>query len=77
MENVGNLPNLMSPVLLLAQESRRFPHREDWGYNTPVIKDHLFPSSELLNSCEASGCFHNYFQFLKFLVNRDSSAPLI
>lgn len=77
MENVGNLPNLMSPVLLLVQESWLLPRREDWGYNTLVIKDHLFPSSELLNSHEALGCFHNYFQFLKFLVNTDSSAPPI
>lgn len=75
MENVGNLPNVTSPVLLLVQESRLLPRREDWGCNTPIIKDHLFPSPELLNSHEALGCFPNYFQFLKFLVNTASSAP--
>lgn len=75
MENVGNLPNVTSPVLLLVQESRLLPRREDWGCNTPIIKDHHFPSPELLNSHEALGCFPNYFQFLKFLVNTASSAP--
>lgn len=75
MENVENLPNLMRLVLLLVQENWLLPCREDWGYNTSLIKDHLFPSPEWLKSHEASGCFHNYFQFLKFPVNRISSVP--
>lgn len=35
MENVENLPNLISPVLRLVQESWMFPYREDSSYKRP------------------------------------------